>query len=160
MMEKPKPAAEHKWLQRLVGEWTSEGTMLMGPDQPPMNSTGTYSVKALGDVWIVGEMTGEMPGSGESSTSIISLGYDPEKEKCVGTFISEMMSGMWVYEGVLKGDVMTLDTEGPSFTGEGRAKYQDIVEIKSDDEHTLSSQVQGDDGKWTPFMTMTFKRTK
>ena len=32
---KAEPQKEHQWLQKLVGEWTSEGEADMGPGQPP-----------------------------------------------------------------------------------------------------------------------------
>lgn len=159
-MEKPKPQEEHNWLRRLVGEWDYESEFSMGPDAPSGRSTGTQSIQPLGDVWIVGDWRGETP-DGTSAKSLITLGYDPAKKAFVGTFVSSMMTGLWIYEGQLKGDVLTLDTEGPSFKGDGSlAKYQDIFEIVSDDEHTLTSQALGEDGSWTRFMTMTFRRRK
>lgn len=158
-MEMPAPTEDHKWLHRLVGEWTISGEMKMGEEE--MKSSGTETVKAFGGHWMVAEMSGKMPGSDTVSNSIMALTYDVAKKKYVGTFISDMMGFMWVYEGSRKGDVLTLDAEGPSFKGDGSmAKYQDIVEIKSDKEYELRSQVLGDDGKWTPFMSMTFTRTK
>jgi hypothetical protein len=158
-MEMPKPSAEHKWLQRLAGDWTYEGEMKMGEEQH--KSSGTETIRAFGGMWTVGEMIGQMPGTEQKTTSTITLGYDLTKKKFVGTFVSDVMDFMWIYEGSLKGDVLTLDCRGPSFKGDGQmADYQDIVEIKSDNEYTLSSQTKGDDGKWAKFMTMTFKRKK
>lgn len=60
-----------------------------------------------------------------------------------------MMTHMWIYDGALdaSGKVLTLDTEGPSFAGDGKlARYQDIIEIVSADERRLSSRVLRDDG--------------
>lgn len=158
-MEMPKPAKEHEWLRRLVGEWTYEGEMNLGPEQH--RSSGTETIRAFGDLWTIGDMTGQMPGSGKTSKSIIALGYDQAKKRFVGTFISDMMDSLWVYDGALNGDVLTLDCKGPSFKGDGSLQdYQDVVEIRSDDEYVLWSQVKGDDGSWTRFMTMTFRRKK
>ena len=57
------------------------------------------------------------------------------------------------------GNILTLDTVGPSFSGDGSsAKYQDIIEFKSADHRTLSSQVLGEDGKWRRFMTANYRR--
>jgi hypothetical protein len=104
-------------------------------------------------------MHGETP-DGKPSKSVITLGYDPAKKKFVGTFIASMMTHLWPYEGTLQGDVLTLDSEGPSMKGDGMQKYQDIVEIKDADTYVLSSQIVGDDGAWTKFMSMTFTRKK
>ena len=39
-MMKAEPQKEHQWLEQLLGEWTYEAEMQMGPGQPPMKSTG------------------------------------------------------------------------------------------------------------------------
>ena len=103
-----------------------------------------------------------MPGCG-AATTIMTLGYDPLKNCYVGTFIGSMMTFLWIYDGGLDaaGTVLTLDAEGPNFTVPGTmAKYQDMIEFKSDDHRVVSSQALGDDGKWHPFMTANYRRTK
>lgn len=157
-----EPQAEHKWLQRLVGQWTSEMECDMGPDQPKMKSQGTETVRSLGGLWTIGEGAGETP-DGQPATMIMTLGYDPQKKKFLGTFVGSMMTNMWLYEGTLDAarNVLTLDTEGPDFSGgQGLVKYQDIVELADDDHRILSSQVMGPDGKWNKFMTAHYYRKK
>lgn len=159
---KAEPQREHQWLQQLVGEWTFEGECLMGPDQPPMKNTGASSTRSLGGLWIVNEGTGEMPGGG-TMNSIITLGYDPQKRRFVGSFVASMMTYLWLYEGTLdsSGKVLTLDAEGPSFAGDGTmAQYQDIVTVENDNHWILSSQVKGEDGQWMKFMTAHYRRKK
>jgi Protein of unknown function (DUF1579) len=161
-MKKPEPQREHLWLKKLVGEWTLEGEAPMGPDKPPEKFTGTERVRSLGDVWFVFEGEGEMPGGG-SSTTIMSLGYDPRKERFVGTFIGTMMTNLWIYEGTLDaaGKTLTLDSEGPSMADDGKtARYKDTITVESDDLRIMTSQAQGEDGQWTEVMTMTLRRTK
>ena len=157
-----EPQKEHQWLQKLVGEWTYESEASMGPDKPTEKFAGTESVRSLGGVWILCEGRGEMPDGG-SASSIMTLGFDPQKNRYVGTFIASMMTNLWVYEGQLDsgGKVLTLDTEGPSFSEDGKmAKYKDVIEIKSDDHRMLTSNVLGEDGKWHEFMTAHYRRTK
>ena len=161
-MQIPEPTNEHKWLQRLVGEWTFEHECPGEPGQPPMKSTGTEVVRSLGALWTIGEGTGEMPGGGVSQ-SIMTLGYDPEQKRFVGTFVASMMTHLWPYNGTLdkSGKVLTLDSEGPSFACDGTmAKYQDIIEFLSDDHRTLKSQMLGPDGKWQEFMIAHYRRKK
>jgi Protein of unknown function (DUF1579) len=69
---------------------------------------------------------------------------------------------MWTYSGSLDeaGKVLALDAEGPSFTGEGTAKYQDRIEFVDDDHRILTSQMLGDDGEWYRFMTAHYRRKK
>lgn len=161
-MEMPVPQKEHQWLQRLVGEWTFDSECSMGPDQPPMKSTGQEVVRSFGGLWTIGEGSGEMPGGG-TCQSVMTLGYDPQAKRFVGTFIASVMTHLWTYNGTLDAaeKVLTLDTEGPSFAGDGTmAKYQDIIEFVSDDHRTLSSQVLGPDGNWTPFMKAHYRRKR
>jgi hypothetical protein len=155
-----KPQAEHQWLQQLVGEWAYEHECVMGPNQSPQKSSGTQTTRSIGGLWIVGEGRGEMP-DGDPATMIITLGFDPAKNVFVGTFIGSMMPNLWIYEGRLDDarKVLTLDTEGPSFAGDGGvARYQDIIEVLSPDHYTLSSQMLGDDGQWHRFMTAHYRR--
>jgi hypothetical protein len=156
------PQKEHEWLHKLVGNWTFESECLGEPGQPAEKHRGTETVKSLGGLWIVGESEGDMPGGGIAKM-MITLGFDPKRDRFVGTWVGSMMANLWVYEGQLDaaGRVLTLNAEGPSFADpEKRAKYQDIIEIKSDDHRTLSSRTLGDDGKWTHFMTAHYRRTK
>jgi hypothetical protein len=160
-MKKPEPQKEHQWLKQLLGEWTFEGEAMM-PDAPSQKFRGTERVRSIGDLWFLCQGEGAMP-DGSPSTSLATLGYDPQKKRFVGTFIGSMMTNLWVYDGSLDASerVLTLDTEGPAMTGDGKmAKYQDVIEVQSNDQRTLTSRVQGEDGGWTQIMKMTYRRTK
>lgn len=159
-MQAPEPRKEHQWLQRLVGEWTFEADCQMGPDQPPVKTTGNETVRSLGGLWTIGDGEGEMPGGG-AFQSVMTLGFDPQTGRFVGTFIVGVMTHLWPYNGTVdaEGRVLTLDSEGPSCTGDGTmSKYQDIIEFLSDDHRTLSSQFLGPDGQWVPFMKAHYRR--
>ncbi len=161
-MEAAKPTPEHEWLKQLLGDWTMTGECDMGPGMPQAKTTGTEHARALGELFVVGEGTGEIPGGG-SGTMLMTLGYDDAKKKFVGSWAGSMMTGMFFYEGELDAakKVLTLNTEGPSFKGDGTtARYQDVITIISPDERTLHSQTPGPDGQWKRFMTATYKRVK
>jgi hypothetical protein len=153
---------EHIWLQRFVGEWTSEAEMSMEPGEPAEKASGTESVRSIGGLWVIAEGRGEMP-DGSPAIMITTLGYDPQKQRFVGTFIGSMMTHLWVYEGELSPDerVLALNTEGPTMGDEGKmARFQDIVEFENDDHRTLKSQMLGDDGEWHEVMRAEFWRKK
>ena len=156
----PEPQAEHDWLRQLVGDWNVELEMAMGPDMPTEKSTGIERVRAIGDVWIVAEGEGEMPGGGTANV-ILTLGYDPAKGHFVGTFIGSMMTNMWVYEGKLDPakNTLTLEAEGPSMAGDGTLSlYRDVIELKSSDHRVMTSSAPGPDGKYVSFMTQHARR--
>ncbi|GET42746.1 DUF1579 domain-containing protein [Microseira wollei] len=154
-----QPQQEHRWLDRLVGEWIYETECSMGSDQPPSKSKGFEVVRSLGGFWIVAEGEGEMPDGGTAKT-IITLGYEPKIDRYVGTFVASMMANLWVYNGSLDANknVLTLDTEGPNFSETAIAKYQDMIEFVSEDRRTLTSRILGEDGNWHQFMTSHYWR--
>jgi hypothetical protein len=155
-----KPQKEHEWLQKFVGEWTTEAEMA-GP-APSEKCRGSEVVRSLGGLWVVCEGQGEMPGGGPA-TMLMTLGYDPDKKRYIGTWVGSMMNTLWLYDGSLDAaeKILTLNAEGPSFTDPTKtAKYQDIIEFKSDDHRTLTSRTLGDDGTWTQFMVAHYRRKK
>lgn len=159
-MQMPEPTPEHEWLLQLVGDWSFESECTMGPDQPPMKSAGKLITRSLGSLWTLGEMEHGGPED-QTFRSVITLGFDPAKQRFVGTFVSSCMTHLWPYDGQLDAarKVLTLDSEGPSFAGDGTmAKYQDIVEVIDKDHHLLRSQFQNPDGSWTQFMTAKYIR--
>lgn len=155
-----QPQQEHQWLQKLVGEWTFEGEAI-GPDQQVMRHAGRERVRPLGDLWIVAEGEGEMPGGGPA-TWMMTLGYDPEKQRYVGTWIGSMMTHLWFYEGQLdeSGESLPLEAEGPGMTPGASARYRDVYELVDDDHRKMSSYVLGDDGQWIRFMTVEYRRVR
>src|SRR5262245_40223127 len=95
-MMHPEPQKEHRWLHKLLGEWTCEIEMTMEPGAPAVKSTAADSVRSLGGLWILAEGQGEMPGCGPA-TSLMTLGYDPQQQRFVGTFVASMMTHLWIY---------------------------------------------------------------
>jgi hypothetical protein len=155
-----QPQKEHQWLQKLVGEWTYETEAMMGPDQPPVKSTGTETVRSLGGLWILAEGQGEMPGCG-LATTLITLGYDPQNQRYVGTWVGSMMTYLWQYDGELDAGetVLTLNSDGPAMTGDEKlGKYKDVIEFKSDNHRVMTSHMLRDDGQWQHFMTAHYWR--
>ncbi len=152
----------------MIGDWEYESECIMAPGEPPLLGKGTERVRALGDVWVIGEASTSMP-DGSPANMQITLGYDTARQRFTGTFVGSMMTNLWVYDGQLDeaGQVLTLNAEGPTMTGEGMtgegitgegmAKYQDIVELRNDDHRVLRSRVM-QDGQWVEFMTANYRR--
>lgn len=156
------PAAQHEWLQQMVGEWESEFESQMSPDAPPEKSMGRESVRSIGGLWVMGEGRGKMP-DGEPALMYITLGYDPRKQRFVGSWIGSMMSHMWVYDGELDptGKILTLSAEGPSMIDPSKyGQYRDVIEFTSEGHRLLTSLYLGDDGSWTEFMRAIYRRVK
>jgi hypothetical protein len=154
-----EPQKEHEWLQKLVGDWAAEGEAPMEPGQPPMKWKAVETGRSIGGLWVVCEGRGEMPGGG-TSTTVLTLGYDPEKGHYVGTWYGSMMAHLWVYRGSVDaaGRTLTLDTEGPKMSGPGTAKYRESIEFLDSDHRVFRSQMLKDDGGWQEIMTAHYRR--
>ncbi|MDQ3185815.1 MAG: DUF1579 domain-containing protein [Pseudomonadota bacterium] len=159
---KTEPQKEHEWLRTLVGEWTYETECSMEPGKPPEKFSGSETVRSLGDLWILCEGRGEMPGGG-MATTLMTLGYDPQKKQYVGTWVGSMMTHLWVYAVSLDAEkkVLTLNSEGPDCMEETKlAKYRDVIEVKNQDHRTLTPYMLGDDGEWRLMMTANYRRKR
>lgn len=153
---------EHQWLEKLIGDWTGECEASMKPGEPPVKSRFTETVRSLGGLWTVAEGESEMTGCGPSTT-IMTLGYDPQKKRYMGTFVASIMPNLWSYDGELDsaGKILTLHTEGPSMSAEGKmARYKDVIEFQGEDHRTMTSHVLGEDGNWHSFMMANYHRQK
>ena len=157
-MEIPKPAEQHLWLKRLEGEWSYEAGA--GTEY---HTTGTERVRMLGDLWMLAEAEGTMPGGAPGSRTLMSLGYDESKGKFIGTWIGSMMTMMWVYEGELDAEErsLALYCDGPDWEVPGvTRKYRDTITLLDDDRRTLTSAMLEPDGSWKQFMEMELRRVR
>lgn len=149
-----EPTQEHAWLQNMVGQWETEGEVMMGPGQS-MKCKGTETVRSVGKFWTVAEskntvMELQMQG-------VFTLGYDPRTKKYVGSWVDSMTDYMWRYEGTVDaaGKKLTLDTEGPNPAAPGTmAKFKETMELTDKDHRVFTSSMQGEDGQWFTFVTI------
>lgn len=158
-MSGTKPLPEHEWLKKMVGNWKTSSVMMM-PDGSSSNSTGRETVVDLGGLWAFGEGTAEMPGGGTMNYKS-GLGYDVSFKEYRGFWIADMSSHLWKYTGTLSEDgrVMTLDCVGPHMVKDGEtANYRDVHEIIDENNRTMTSFGQNDDGNWNEFMKVTLTR--
>ena len=155
-----KPVKEHAWLQNLVGNWTTETEMIMGPDKPPAKSTGRETVTDIGGLWAFGEGEGKMP-DGSTWMYKVTLGYDVSFSEYRGAWFASMSSHLWKYVGSLSedGKTMTLNCEGPSMTKDGEtALYRDVIELIDTNRRRMKSYFQDDNGEWQQMMTVNYTR--
>lgn len=152
---------EHKWLGQLVGEWETSSELVFGPGMPPVKAEGKESVRKIGGLWTVSEHTGSLMGT--EFTGVMTLGYDPEKKKYIGTWVDSVHNHLWHYLGTLDDakKVLTLEAEGPNPAAPGKkGKFRDVITLKDKDTKVMTSSMQMEDGSWVQFMTVTYKRKK
>lgn len=153
------PQSQHHWLNQLVGEWDFVHLCKM-PDGTENTTPGTMMCRTLGGMWLICESTYELDDS--SWYSVITLGFDPEQNQYVGTFIGSMMANIWHYQGNLDGSGrrLPLMSEGPSLTGNGTTKYRDTIEIIDGDTWLFTSEMLTEDGQWVQFLDGKHLRSK
>lgn len=157
---KTEPTAEHGWLMRLVGDWayTSDCPDFESKNTPPWTET----VRPMGSLWIVAQGRGEMP-DGTIADTQMTLGYDPARQRFVGTWAGSMAAYLWVYEGTLddSGTTLTLETEGPNFMANDgtMTRFQDIITLTPEGQRTFTARMLGADGAWITIMTADYRRT-
>lgn len=159
--ELPPPAKEHEWLKQFEGDWEQNTEIFIAPDQPSIKASGTETVRMLGGFWIVSEGSGDF--GGQKFNSVLTLGFDPEKKKYVGTWVDSMSSMLWKYEGTVDetGKILTLETTGPCPKYPGKtAKFKEVTEFKDKDHRIFTSNVSVDDGPWEKMVVVESKRKK
>jgi len=154
----PEPTKEHQWLAQLAGEWDIETEIHMEPGKPPMKVKRTESTKMFGGFWAVGEVSGDMMGAPWQARS--SFGYSPEKKKYICTWLDSMTSMLWTHEGVVEGNVLTLEAAGPCPMTGKHYQVKTTIEIKSPTVRTFTRHKQEDDGAWTLVIDATCTRKK
>ena len=156
----PQVLEEHEWLQQYVGEWDVTSETRMEPGAAPTRTTSTESARSIGPLWVVVE--GSADSDGVASSSVLTLGYDPDEESFVGTWIDSVTPYLWTFTGQLDDTkkVLTLETEGPRWGVIGtRAKYRERHEFVDADHRTTASSIQNDDGSWFTFLRTDCRRS-
>ncbi len=152
---KTEPEEAHRWLEQLLGDWTvrTEGV-------PETGTPWTEKVRSLQGLWVVCEGQGTMP-DGRFGQTVMTLGFNPETRRFVGTWVGSMMTHMWIYDGELEPDGLTLSlyADGPDFDAPGKlASYRDAITLEGHSRRWLAADVRTPDGAWKELMTAEYNR--
>jgi hypothetical protein len=155
-----RPTPAHEWLEQFIGEWEFSPPPPPGVPAPQTQQTYVQTFRSLRGIWFIGE--GEMPEpDGTIGTTITTLGFDPARNRFVGTWIGSMMSHLWVYEGELDAErrILSLYTVGPDMSGDsGLVHYCDAFEMVDPGYYVQRSSIRSDDGTWAEFMAVDYRR--
>ena len=157
----PQPTEAHQWLKQFAGEWTTTSQAAMEPNQSPMECTGRMTSRMVGDFWVVSELSGDMGSM--SFAGLQTIGYDPKKQKYVGTWVDSATDHLWHYEGTVDetGKKILLEAEGPNLMTDGQMTlFRDAYEFKTPDHIIATSSAQDENGNWVEFMTGDYRRVK
>lgn len=158
MGDLPPPQKEHEWLRRFVGEWDAELEMFGAPDQPAMRTKGSEQARMIGGFWVISEGRNDV----FPYECRLTLGYDVQRQRYVGTWIDSMSGYLWHYDGEVdaSGRVLTLKTEAPvpPMPGGALTEFREVTEFLSEDHRVFTSSRRDVDGQWIPCVRINFRR--
>ncbi|HWM92549.1 MAG TPA: DUF1579 domain-containing protein [Thermoanaerobaculia bacterium] len=155
------PTKEHEWLHQLAGQWEADLEVFAGPGNPPLKVKATENTRRIGGFWILSES--EVTPPGMPFARALTLGYDPQKKKYVGTLVDSNSTHIGKYEGSMDaaGRTLTLEGEMPSpFDPAKSVRVREVIELKSRDQKVVTTSVQGEDGNWFTLLTVNARRKK
>ena len=158
-MEAATPAAAHKVLDALVGDWNVATKWWMDPSSPPMETKGTTSKKWILDGRFVQEdFTGEMMGMPMTGHGM--TGYDNLKKQYNSFWIDSSSTAMYTSLGTASADAKTLTFHGKMddvMTGEKDKTIKFVIRIEGKAKHVFEMyELPG--GKEKKIAEMTYTR--
>jgi hypothetical protein len=126
------PGDPHKLLAKLEGSWTTKTKGWMGPDTPPVESTGSCEQRLILDGhYLRQEYAGDMMGA--PYTGICLMGFDNHTKKYQSIWLDSLSTAIYFFEGVAgpDGKVITqeCDYDDPV---RGPAHWRTVTRIKDD----------------------------
>jgi hypothetical protein len=92
------PGPHHQAMAGAVGEWNFVSKMWMDPAAPPMETTGTASMKlTMNGLFLVEDTSAQMMGMDWTGHGV--FGYDNTKKKHIGVWYDSMGSMIMNFEG-------------------------------------------------------------
>lgn len=151
----PEPTAQHHKLLEQVGTWDVKSKHYMEPGKPAVEGTAVDRVTAVGPFWTVSRY--ESTFFGQPFVGQCTMGYLPEKECFVMTWVDSMAPFLFVMEGNFDaaGKVLTMTGKGPSMAGPGLVDWKSTMIIKDKDHQVLKMSMGGFE-----FMENTYTRRK
>jgi Protein of unknown function (DUF1579) len=158
----PKPGAEHKVLESLVGTWSAKIKFWMDPSQPATEMEGIMVRKMFtGGFFLQEDFDGKFMGSDFKGMGL--TGFDLVKKKYVGTWVDSMTSTIMTLEGTYdaksKTFNMTTSDEIDPATGK-KQKGRDTLRIMSPDHQVQEMFRTPEGGKETKAMEIHYHRVK
>lgn len=157
-MEFPKPTAEHNRLREDAGVWKVQSTFYMDPNPatPPMVSEAKETVEMFGDFWRLGVY--ESNFMGQTFKGQATLGYDPENEEYVSTWIDSMSPTFFCFRGSFEGDTLVMKGRAFDCMSKMEANYRTTEVHTSPNERVFEMFMELPDGNEFKMMTHVYTR--
>lgn len=159
-----KPTPQHELLARDVGTWDATMSCYMaGPETNPQTFKGV-EVNTLmdGGLWLLSDFQGDFAGTPFRGHGL--TGYDPEKQKHVGTWIDTMCAQMMIMEGTYdeQTGTLTMYSKGTDPSTGKPAETKTVSAYDGEDSRTFTMFMKGEDtgNDFVKMMVIEYKRRK
>jgi len=158
-MSDPTPSAvspEHQVLAKDVGTWDAE-IEIRFPGAPVQRTTGVSENRiACGGRWLIAEFrtaSGDFEGHGV-------FGYDPQKQRYVGTWVDTMRAFLAPMEGTWDAAARTMTFTAEAVFPHGPMRWRETTESVDDDTRIFRTFMPGPDGAEIETLTTTYRRRR
>ena len=136
MQEAAAPGEHHKFLARLVGDWSFASKVWMAPGAPPEESAGRSSKKMImGGRYLQEEVEGSMMGNAFTGRGVTA--YDNAAGEFINTWIDSMATGVAIARGQRDGDRLELHGEYLDPMSQQPMKVRYVTRVVDDDTHVF-----------------------
>lgn len=154
-----KPGPEHALLARDVGVWDATVEMRMAPGDKAQVSKGVEQSHLVGGLWLITDFKSQVMGQPFEGRG--ALGFDPAKQKYVGTWVDSMSLSISPSEATYDAATRTLSgwMEGPDMSGK-IVRSRETTVWKNDDTRVFTIYSKSPDGVEFPGLQITYTRRK
>jgi hypothetical protein len=154
------PGAPHRLLAHLAGSWNTVHKYWMDPGGTPSESSGSCEQKMILDGrFLQQEFQGEMMGS--PFTGFGFLGFDNNTKKFVSTWLDNMGTGIYYFEGAAGADSGSIvQTCTYDDAVQGISQWRSVTRLVDDNTYTVEMYGTEKSGKERKIMEGTYIRKR
>ncbi len=152
------PGEPHKLFATLAGRWATTSKEWMEPNTPPMESTGTATMKMLLDGrFLYKDFNGKMMGQPFNGIGINA--YDNVTKKYVTIWMDSLSTGIFIMEGTASLDGKTITLRGShAEPGGGKVMHRAIWKILDANNQTFEMYGAHGRGKEMKMLEIVYTR--
>lgn len=153
------PGEEHKYLQKLVGEWkTVTKSYEPGADEAQVSEGTAKFESLLGGRYIRQTFKGSMGGMQFEGIGV--TGFDNSKQKYVSAWIDSFGTGIMRSEGEYDEKTHALTEIGTSSSPQGSMKWKMVTRYTDEDHFTMAMYLLPPEAEAVKMMDIEYTRVK
>jgi hypothetical protein len=155
--EMASPGANHKAMEKFVGNWTYTNKLWMDPAAPPSESNGKASISMImGGRYLQQNYTGDFMGMPFEGFGL--MGFDNGKQEYVNIWSDNTSTSIMMMNGKnAKEDIVLTGMMDDAVTGK-KMKLREVIRWTGPDSWVLEMYDQGEGGKEVKMMEITHTR--